>query len=768
MNTQLSTLVKKCSGRVHLLGASGVGMAGLAYLLKDRGMLVTGCDSSPNALATWLRQHEISVMDSHHPDHVVSDVDWVVKSTAIPETNDEVKVALQYDIPVFRRGEVLPELLTGKSSMVVSGTHGKTTTASFITQILRNAGKDPSWCIGGETAVLGGVAGVGVDRSIVVEADESDGTLARYCPDHAVVTNVEFDHGEYYASIEAFEDCFATFVSQVRGSVIHSADDPGARRICAACPQVISFGFSRDADIRAENVHETETGVAFTLFTNEVDCGQATLAFHGKHNVLNMLAAIAAAREMGLTDSEVMASLRALELPSRRLERIVETPSITVISDYAHHPSEIAALISASRCIPHRRLRVVFQPHRYSRTLALRESFPTAFDGIDELLLTPVYAASEEELRGGTEWDLYRTFRSQSGALVPKMASSLEDAWEFLRSDLCDGDLLLVTGAGDVELIAQWAKAALKDCNSSPSIEPYEKLQRLSITASSQIRQREPLADKTTFRLGGHADIWIEIGSLHDFKAVLRWTHDERLPFTLIAGGSNVLVSDCGVRGVTGKLKGPEFRQCELRDTLAVIGAAMTIQEMLDWMESKELTNLEFMESIPGTLGGGMQMNAGAWGKCLGDHLEWIRCLDRQGEETIVPSNALDLGYRSCEFLRERYCIEAAFRVKPGERSAIADERAEIRERRAWMAGYRSAGSFFKNPGEEKAGRLLEAVNMHHQRVGGAWIGTHHANFIIVENNATAADVRALAQKGRIAVAEAFAVDLEPEVKYLQ
>ena len=768
MDTPLSTLLKKGQGRVHLLGASGVGMAGLAYLLKDRGMIVTGCDTSPNRLATWLGHHGISVLDSHHPNHMVSDVEWVVTSTAIAETNDEVNAAIQNDIPVFRRGDVLPELLAGKQSMVVSGTHGKTTTASFITQILRNTGRDPSWCIGGDTPVLGGVAGVGADSSIIVEADESDGSLTNYCPNHAVVTNVEFDHGEYYASVDAFEACFAEFVSRVQGSVIHSADDPGARRICAAYPGSITFGFSRDADIRAEDEDETETGVSFSLFANEINCGRVTLAFHGKHNILNTLAAFAATREMGLTDSEIITGLRALELPSRRLERIVETPSITVISDYAHHPSEIAAVISALRCIPHRRLRVVFQPHRYSRTLALRDAFPAAFDGIDELLLTPVYAASEDELKGGTEWDLYRSFRSQPGAPVPKMASSLEDAWEYLRHDMKDSDLLLVAGAGDVERIAHWAKAEYSDFDRHPSMEPNEKLQRLSLSASSQIREREPLAGKTTLKLGGHADIWIEIGSLGDFKSILRWTHAEDLPLTLIAGGSNVLVSDFGVRGVTGKLAGAEFRQCELRGALAVISAAVTIQEMLDWLESRGLTNLEFMESIPGTLGGGMQMNAGAWGKCLGDHLEWIRCLDRKGEELIVPSDALDLGYRRCEFLRERYCIEAAFRVKHAEPSAIATERAEIRERRSWMAGHRSAGSFFKNPGEEKAGRLLEAVGMHRQRVGGAWIGTHHSNFIIVENSATAADVRALAQKGREAVAEAFAVQLEPEVKYLQ
>ena len=189
---------------------------------------------------------------------------------------------------------------------------------------------------------------------------------------------------------------------------------------------------------------------------------------------------------------------------------------------------------------------------------------------------------------------------------------------------------------------------------------------------------------------------------------------------------------------------------------------------MLDWLESNGLTNLEFMESIPGTLGGGMQMNAGAWGKCLGDHLEWIRCLDRQGVEAIVPRHDLDLGYRRCEFLKNRFCSEAAFRVKHRERNAISAERAEIRERRAWMSGYRSAGSFFKNPAEDKAGRLLEAVGMHRQRVGGAWVGTHHANFIIVESAATASDVSALAQKGRVAVSEAFAVELEPEVKSLQ
>lgn len=762
----LLDLLASGAGHVHLLGACGVGMAGLAVLLRQRGFVVSGCDQALNPLSAWLGQNGVEVSEGHDPNHLDAGVNWLVRSAAISDSLPELDRAHALELPVFSRGEVLPALLAGRTSVAVAGTHGKTTTASFVLQLLRAAGRDPAWCIGGETPGVDGVSGDGTDAIIVVEADESDGSLADYEVDLAVITNIESDHLEHFGDDTAVDRCFQEFAQKAR-LVIYGMDDPRARSVCASLPDARSFGMSEGADIRAHELRAGDPGTEWTLVADGIVETLCSPDVTGSHNISNALAAAATGLALGLRADEIKQGLSSLKLPRRRFDVLSDQAGVVVINDYAHHPSEIAALIGAAKCIPHERLVAVFQPHRYSRTLALRDAYPSAFEGLDELLLLPVYAASESPVQGGATWDLYSSFRSSPGACTPRVAESLDEAWAYLRATLRKGDVLLVVGAGDVEQLAYTAAEALTTAGDVSRLEPAIRQDALTLSEASALRIHEPLSDKTTLQLGGTADVWIDVGCVADFEAVLAWTHTTGLPLTLIAGGSNVLISDLGVRGVTVQLSGKEFFVLEKRDDLAVVGSAVPVKMMLDWMEAEGLHGLEFMESIPGTLGGGMQMNAGAWGHCLGDSLAWVRCLDRQGEVRTVERDALDLGYRRCEFLKSRYVIEAAFHVRAGDPAVIAAERSDIRERRQWMSGHRSAGSFFKNPQGEKAGRLLEAVGMHGRRVGGAVIGTHHANFVIVENGATSADVRALTQQGLSAVAEKFDVQLEPEVKYL-
>jgi len=230
-----------------MMGVCGVGMAGVAFLLRVRGFTVTGCDAHLNRLAAWLARHGVKVAAGHRPAHLRPAPQWIVRTPAVAEDNPEMARARAGGIPVFARGQVLPELLAGHTSVAVCGTHGKTTTTTFITHMLRHAGRDPSWCIGGENPAFGdGVAGAGRGGHMVVEADESDGTLALYRPDIAVVTNIEFDHMEHFASVAAFEDCFRTFIRQARRQVVYCAEDP------APGPCVVTFRMpSRTASARA-------------------------------------------------------------------------------------------------------------------------------------------------------------------------------------------------------------------------------------------------------------------------------------------------------------------------------------------------------------------------------------------------------------------------------------------------------------------------------------------------------------------------------------
>ena len=791
-------------GHVHLVGICGIGMAGLAFLLKTRGFRVTGCDRAPGSIADWLRARGIEVFPEHDPAHVGPGVTWVIRSAAVSPACAEIVHARERGVDVFLRGAVLPGLLRNRMSVAVAGTHGKTTTTAFIVQLLKSAGRDPSWCIGGETDVLGGVSAEGHEKTMIVEADESDGTIALYKPDIAVVTNIEFDHMEHFKSRESFEECFRGFIRNARRKVVFCADDPRAALLAGNSDKSLSYGFSDKADVRGRHVRETGVSLSFTVERGRKEFGRVRIPVIGRHNALNALAAIAVTLELGQSFEEIVAGLKLISLPRRRFERIVEKNNILVISDYAHHPSEISALVqtaekltrSRRRHAYRKRLLAAFQPHRYSRTLALGRDFPPAFKGVDDLILIPVYAASEEPLKGGTVWDLYARFRerqlderpptrrsgrSRSGPRAVAAASSCEQAWAYIRRELGVGDTLLIVGAGDVERIGQWAgdhfRHAHRDQTLTSAPARTANLNADALTRcpgpddrleSTILRYNVPLADKTTLKVGGRADIWAEIGSVEDLRKILAWAHDHEMPFNVIGKGSNVLISDLGVRGVTARLGGSVFSRIRSDDDMITVGAGVPVAKLMNWLQEHNLEGLEFLEGIPGTIGGGLRMNAGAWGHELAERLSWIRCLSADGSERIVEKSVLAPSYRRCEYLENRVAMEAGLSVEKGDPAEIRKRRAAISKRREWMSGLRSAGSVFKNPEGNSAARLIEQAGLKGCAIGGASFSAAHANFIVTEAGACASDVRALIERARSEVTSRFGVRLDTEIVFLE
>lgn len=419
MRPQIDRLLSE-PRRIHMIGIGGIGMAGLALLLKERGHRVTGCDGQENRQTAWLREKGISVLIGHDRSHL-SDMDWIIRTTAVPDEHPEVENA---EVPVSRRGEVLPVLLRDRITIAVSGTHGKTTTTAMIAQIL-----GCGYCIGGEVPGFDGVAKDG--KIMAVEADESDGTIVNYHPDIAVITNIEYDHMEHHASVEAFETCFKTFIANTKQKIVYCADDPAASRLCAGNPKAVPYGF-KISDLRFE------------------------LSLPGTHNRLNALAAVEVCRQWK-TEAEIFRALEKIKPVRRRFEKVFEG-EYTVISDYAHHPTEIRTLVeTALETLKPKRLLGVFQPHRYTRTKALMADFPPAFQGLEKLWLLPVYAASENPLAGGTTDDLFGNF-PESGSPEVKNLPSLESAWQDIQRELRAGDVLLIIGAGDIEQLAERAR----------------------------------------------------------------------------------------------------------------------------------------------------------------------------------------------------------------------------------------------------------------------------------------------------------------------
>jgi UDP-N-acetylmuramate--alanine ligase len=415
MRPQIDTLLSE-PRRIHMIGIGGIGMAGLALLLKERGHRVSGCDEQENRQTAWLREKGIPVLMGHDRSHL-TDAEWIIRTTAVPDDHPEVVNA---KVPVSRRGEVLPALLRDRFTIAVSGTHGKTTTTSMIAQIL-----GCGYCIGGEVPGFDGVARDG--DIMVVEADESDGTIANYHPDIAVITNIEYDHMEHHANVEAFEACFKTFIANTKQKIVYCAEDPAAARLCANNPNAVPY---RLAPLK--------------------------VSLPGRHNQLNACAALEVSRQWK-TEAEIFQCLGKIKPVRRRFERVFEG-DYTIISDYAHHPTEIRALIQTTlETLKPKRLLGVFQPHRYTRTKALMDDFPPAFQGLEKLWLLPVYAASEKPLAGGTSEDLMNRFSGDFKNRI-KIFQTLEKVWQDIQSELGAGDVLLIIGAGDIEQLAEWAR----------------------------------------------------------------------------------------------------------------------------------------------------------------------------------------------------------------------------------------------------------------------------------------------------------------------
>lgn len=413
----------KSGGRVHLMGIGGIGMAGVAWLLKERGLTVSGCDLQSNRQTAWLAKNGITISSGHHESHLDESIDWLVRSTAVPDSHPEVRRAMELGIPVSRRGEVLPALMRDRSCIAVSGTHGKTTTTAMIAQIL-----DCGYCIGGEFAGTEEVARDG--RIMVVEADESDGTVAGYTPDYSIITNIEYDHMEHHESEAAFIGCFEQLVKNTKKKVYYRSDDAICIRLCAQHPKCEPFQLPEQS---------------------------FSLSLPGQHNQWNASATLAVCR-LWKKENDIINALKQLKPIRRRFETVYEGGGIRIISDYAHHPTEISALIQTARELRPKRLLGVFQPHRYTRTLALGPDFPSSFEGLDKLWLVPVYAASEQPLEGGTTKDLLARFPDPRVCSL-QYCPTLQDAWSNIQAQFQPGDLLLIIGAGDIEQLAEWARA---------------------------------------------------------------------------------------------------------------------------------------------------------------------------------------------------------------------------------------------------------------------------------------------------------------------
>lgn len=457
--------------KVHFVGIGGAGMSGIADVMNTLGYDISGSDLMDNVSTRNLQQAGIKVYQGHDASYV-SDVDVVVISSAIKADNAEVTAARKLRIPVVPRAEMLAELMRFCHGIAVAGTHGKTTTTSLIASILTEGNLDPTYVIGGKLNSSSVHARLGSSKYLVAEADESDASFLYLQPMIAVVTNVDADHlPTYHNDFERLREAFIEFLHHLPfyGLAVVCVDDKEVRDLLPKITRpILRYGIEQDADICASNIRSAGLQTHFDVMLPERDAPLAiTLNMPGNHNVLNALAAIAVAHELGVEDSAIQSALRSFQGIGRRMDLYgdVETSvgTITLLDDYAHHPTEITATLQAVKAgWPGKRLVVVFQPHRYTRTRDLFEDFTHVLADVDVLLLTEIYSAGEEVITGADGRSLCAAIRAR-GKVNPVFVEDIDETEEALRAVIQDGDLVLTLGAGSIGRIAAELPAKLQE-----------------------------------------------------------------------------------------------------------------------------------------------------------------------------------------------------------------------------------------------------------------------------------------------------------------
>lgn len=449
---------------IFFSGIGGIGMSGIAELLINLGYRVSGSDINASDITARLNHLGATIFIGHAAENI-QDADVVVTSSAISADNPEVLAASRAAVPVIPRAEMLAELMRLKFSIAIAGAHGKTSTTSIVASVLAQGGLDPTVVIGGKLKSIGTNAVLGQGDYIVAEADESDGSFLKYSPAIAIVTNIDLEHLDFYENLEDIKQTFLKFIDRIPfyGLAVLCLDNAPLKDLI---PQIkkrfTTYGITSDADIQAKNVVFDGPRSRFSLYRHGQELGEISLSLPGIHNVYNSLASIAVGLELDVPFEVIKNALENLEGVQRRLEIKGEINGITVMDDYGHHPTEIRTTLNAVKaCWPDKRLVVVFQPHRYTRTQALFDEFTRSFALADRVIMLPIYAASENAIEGVTSQAVCEGIRANSQKNVICMENQ-EAVIAHLKSILKEGDLLLTLGAGDVWKVGEKFIAAVR------------------------------------------------------------------------------------------------------------------------------------------------------------------------------------------------------------------------------------------------------------------------------------------------------------------
>jgi UDP-N-acetylmuramate--L-alanine ligase/UDP-N-acetylenolpyruvoylglucosamine reductase len=742
--------------KIHLIGVAGSGMSGIAGLLLALGHEVSGSDKAATVETARLQTLGLRFHHGHAAENVDA-ADLVIYSSAIRPGNPEYDEALSSGRNMVRRADALAAIMNCKKGIVVSGMHGKTTTSSMCAHVLRVGGLHPSHYVGAEIPILGTNAHWDPEgEHFVAEGDESDGTLAFYHPQHAIVLNIEEEHLDYYESIEAIEAVYRQLCSQTSGHLIYCADDEGAVRVCANCPGAISYGESHGARYRFDDLHARDFQSSFRVLRGNEPLGAITLNVPGRHNVSNALAVIALATELGVPFAKIAEALESFRGARRRFEIKYRSERYMVVDDYGHHPSEIRATLATAKNTGRKRVLCMFQPHRYSRTLKLKEEFGRSFHDADFVAVADVYPASEQPIPGVTGQTVVDEAKREGHDSIIFEPDRKKLAIELGRR-LEPGDCVISLGAGNIH---DAGNALARDAAILDDLQ--------NIMGPGVAKLYEPLSKHTTMRIGGPAQFWIEPETEEGFARVVKFTTERGIPLFVIGRGSNLLVRDGGIRGVVAHLARGEFKKIEVRDGRITAGVGVKQKELAYAARDAQIAGFEWFEGIPGEVGGALRMNAGAMGGETFRQVVSVRFVDPNGEFHMRTPAEMDVHYRHCGTLTKNYAISATFFGSPGNSDEIERKLSEsMHKRRTSQPKESSAGCIFKNPEMCPAGKLIDELGLKGSRVGGVKVSEIHGNFIVNDQHGTASDVLTLISQIKQAAREKRGLTLDTEVQII-
>ncbi len=458
MNTQTDySLTDLAKLKIHFIGVGGAGMSGIARIMLAKGFSISGSDKSESAMLTSLKALGAEIFIGHASQNL-GNAQIVIISSAINESNAELLAAKAKGLPIIARATALAWLMSESTSVAIAGTHGKTTTTAMLTVALQSAGLDPSFAIGGTINTAGTNAHSGTGTIFVAEADESDGSFLAYKPTGAIITNIELDHVDHFPNEDAVFAVFEQFVSSIKqgGFLVACGDDAGVnnllKRIKRTDLQIYLYGKGTSNDFRIDKIHLAPKGSSSVVSSTGRKVGELNLAIAGEHNLLNGLAAFAAASALGAAETKVLHGLASFTGTKRRFEFKGEVDGVKVIDDYGHHPTEVnVTLTTAKNLAQAGRVIVIFQPHRYSRTAAFATQFSTSLSLADFTYLLEVYAASEKPLPGVSSLLIAKAMNPQQVKFEPSMIEVVNEVVAMAKS----GDVILTLGAGDVSSLGE-------------------------------------------------------------------------------------------------------------------------------------------------------------------------------------------------------------------------------------------------------------------------------------------------------------------------